>query len=207
MPTVKTEPTYSFEFLIGERENCQIKKIKVASGLSLLAGAILAKTFVGTAAGVFDAGNTGNPTINTPTVYSKAIGGEYEILFTGATTFQIWDPTGRYLGTGSTGTAVLLRDRLGFTITAGATPAVAGDKCIITVTEGASTYKVATGSDAVAILAEDVDATNAATEGLAIVRNAMVVENLLGYGAMDAAHKALAKEALERRNIIARGGF
>lgn len=202
-----TEGKYPFEFVVGDQQDFQVEKLRIASGLTLDSGAILAKTFVGTISGALVAGATGDPSIGTLSVGAKAIAGQYEAIFTGATTFQVFGPYGEFLGTGATGTAFNLRDRIVFTITAGGTAAAAGDKFVITVVEGASTYKVATGSDAVAILAKAIDTTGGAALELAVVRNAEVHEDLLGYGSMNATAKALAVQALKRQNILVRGGF
>lgn len=207
MPTYLTEGNYSFEFLVGDRTTLQTDNITLASGQNLGAGAILAKTFVGTATGANAAGNTGNPTIGAITVGAKAEAGEYLARFLTATTFAVYSPGGAYLGAGATGVALVISDRLTFTITAGGTPAVAGDTFVILVTEGASTYKAATGSDAVAILGVATDASGGAVSTVAVTRLAEFHVNKAVYNGMDAAHKAAANAALARRHIIARGGF
>jgi hypothetical protein len=207
MPTFLTEGTYSFEFLVGDRTSLQTDSIVLAAGQNLAPGALLAKTFVGTATGANAAGNTGNPTIGVIAVGAKAEAGEYLCRFTGATTFGVYSPSGAFLGNGTTGAAFVSSDRLSFTITAGGTAAVAGDTFVILVVEGASTYKAATGSDAVAILGVGTDATGGATTTLAVTRLAEFHTGRVSYNGMDAAHKAAAHAALARRHIIARGGI
>lgn len=207
MPTYTTEGTYSFEFLVGERDPISVETISIAAGQNLAAGAVIAKTFVGTATGANAAGNTGNPTIGAITVGSKAEAGEYLAIFTAATAFQVYSPSGRYLGTGATGTAFLAPSRVGFTLTAGGTAAVAGDVFVVTVVEGASTWAAATGSDASAILGVATDATAAATASVAIVRCAEYNVNKVSFGALSDAKKAAAIAALARQHMIARTGI
>jgi len=204
---VLTEGMYPFEFLVGDRSSIQVDNVVLATGQNLAAGAILAKTFVGAATGANAAGNTGNPTIGAIVVGAAAEAGEYLCRFTGATTFNVYGPSGQFLGTGATGTAFVASDRLTFTLTAGGTPAVAGDSFVVTVTEGASTYKAATGSDAAAILGVATDATAGATATVAVTRLAEFHANKVGYGAMSAAQKAAANASLARRHVVARGGF
>jgi len=207
MPAPITEAICDFEFVVGEKSDIQVEFITLASGQNLLAGAILAKTFVGTGAGANAAGNTGNPTIGAVTVGSKAQAGEYLCRMYDATHFQVFGPDGVYLGAGVMGTPFVSVDRVTFTITAGVTPAVAGDTVVIFVTEGATTYKAATGSDAVAILGVTTDASAGAVNTVAVVRLSQFFVNKANYGAMDAAHKVAANAALARRNIVARSGF
>ena len=203
-----TESYYPFEFLAGDRFTLQVDVVTLAAGQNLVSGAILAKTFVGTAAGANAAGNTGNPTIGAITVGSKAEAGVYTLYFTGATTFEIFDPSDRYLGTGATGTAVNLGNRLGFTVTAGGVAAIAGDVFNITVTEGASTYAAAvTGSDASAILGVSTNATAGALQAPAVTRLAEFEPNLVNYGALSAGQILAANASLAKKNIIARGGM
>src|SRR4051794_25457178 len=124
MPTYLTEGLYSFEFLVGERTSLQVENITLANGQNLGVGAILAKTFVGTAAGVNAAGNTGNPTIGAIVVGSKPEAGESLCVFTAATTFQVFAPNGTYIGNGTLGTAFVASTRLTFPLTAGGVAAI-----------------------------------------------------------------------------------
>lgn len=206
MPTFLTEPIYPFEFIVGERESIQTDNIVLAAGQNLVPGAILAKTFVGIAAGANAAGNTGNPTIGAITVGAKADEGTYTCVFTDATHYEVFSPSGSYVGSGVLGAAFLAQLRVGFTITAGVTPAIAGDVFNVDVTEGASTYAAATGSDASAILGTATNATTGATPTVAVTRFAEFQTSKANYGAMDALHQAHANAALARKYIIARGG-
>jgi hypothetical protein len=77
-------------------------------------------------------GNTGNGTMGAVTVTSAAVGA-YTVTFTSATAFNVTGPAGS-VGSGTTGT-LFNTGGLSFTITAGATPFVAGDGFTITVVE------------------------------------------------------------------------
>jgi hypothetical protein len=80
--------------------------------------------------------NTGTGTVSAVTV-NPATGvnqvGVSTVAFTGATTFNVYDPTGRELKPGTTGTAYS-DNGIGFTITTGGTAFVAGDTFAITIT-------------------------------------------------------------------------
>jgi len=80
-------------------------------------------------------GNTGTGTVSAgPTVNGAvAQNGAYTVVFTGATTFNVFDPNGRELQPGNTG-AAYNDGGIGFTITAGGTAFVAGDGFTMTVT-------------------------------------------------------------------------
>lgn len=78
--------------------------------------------------------NTGNGTCSTPTfpaTGTKFV--DWTVTMTAATTFEVIDADGKFVGTGSTGSA-LTSQGVSFTITAGATPFVAGDQWRIFVT-------------------------------------------------------------------------
>lgn len=79
-------------------------------------------------------GNTGTGIVSAgPTVTpATAINGVYTVTFTGATTFNVFDPNGRALQPGNTAQAYS-DGGIGFTITAGATAFVAGDGFTVTV--------------------------------------------------------------------------
>ena len=207
MPTYLTEGFYPFEFLVGDRQEIQTDNIILAAGQNLVAGAVIAKTFVGTGAGANNAGNTGNPTIGAITVGAKAQAGTYLCIFTDATHFTVFGPNDEFLGTGVLGTAFTSPQRVTFTLTAGGVAAIAGDIFNVFVTEGVSTWTAATGSDARAILAIATNATAGNLPTLAVVRLAEYQPSKVNYGAMDAAHIIAADAALARRNLIARGGM
>ena len=204
-----TETYAPFEFIEGELFSLSTDYITLASGQNLVSGAILAKLFAGTAAGSNNAGNTGNPTIGAIAVGTQAKGGLYTCYFTAPTTFEIFAPDGAFLGTGATGTAVNLGNRLGFTITAGGVACVAGDQFNILVTENGSTYVASTtGSDAVAILGQATNASLGAISGVvAVTRMAEYQVNMVNWGALSAGQIQAAQAALAKNMIIARGGM
>lgn len=118
------------------RENAVVTQ----TGVALKSGQIL--TQVDTGAGVFAmaAGATGNPTAGTITVNSAlAMPGAYEIEFTAATKFNMFDPHGMLIGSGTLGSA-FSGGGIGVTLTAGGTAAVAGDIGSITVAVGTNKY-------------------------------------------------------------------
>lgn len=78
--------------------------------------------------------NTGNATIGGLAV-ADAAPGDYSVVFTGATAFNVFDPDGRIVGSGATGSEFNAAG-IAFTITAGGTPCVAGDEFTVTVSVG-----------------------------------------------------------------------
>lgn len=77
---------------------------------------------------------TGDATSGAVTVTDEAEIGAHVALFTAATKFNLQTPSGKVLKQGTTGVAYSAGG-LSFTITAGATPAVAGDSITITVVQ------------------------------------------------------------------------
>jgi hypothetical protein len=77
-----------------------------------------------------DDGNNGNGTVGTMSATAAAKVGAYQVKFTAATAFNVFDPDGREMQPGSTGTAYSAGG-LGFTITAGGTAFEAGDSFAI----------------------------------------------------------------------------
>lgn len=89
---------------------------------------------------------TGNATAGTASAVSADFlqVGTYTVSMLTATTFVVLDPRGASIGTGSTGVA-FKANGLTFTVTAGATPAVAGDTLPIVV-GGTVKYKLVEAS-------------------------------------------------------------
>ena len=81
-----------------------------------------------------NAGNTGNGTCGAITAKAGIQAGTYTGEFFAATKFTLFDPSGRFVGEGTTGTA--FSNQLGFTITAGGTAFVLGDGFTIAVQPG-----------------------------------------------------------------------
>ncbi|WP_051960435.1 head decoration protein [Devosia riboflavina] len=119
------------------RSREQIMLLGVAAGW-LAAGTVLGKIRVGDINVVAKAGgNTGNGTVSAVTAKKGAKAGTYRVDFTAATKFDVVDPEGYRIKSGSTGTAY--NDDLGFTITAGGNAFVAGDAfdIVVELTDGA----------------------------------------------------------------------
>lgn len=122
------------DFVISEADAFRSREniVVTQTGTEVKSGTVLTKVDTGTAAFALDAGVTGNPTCGTVTVGAAAIPGKYVVAFTAATKFTVEDPMGVTVGSGTTGVA-FSKGGLGFTITAGGTPAVLGDSAAITV--------------------------------------------------------------------------
>lgn len=117
------------------RENAVVTQ----AGTAVKSGALLAQVDAGAGTYAVDAGSTGNPTAGTVVIGAAAIPGVYTITFTAATKFDVEDPNGVKIGSGTLGTA-FSKAGLGVTLTAGGTAAVAGDRATITVAAGSGKY-------------------------------------------------------------------
>lgn len=123
--------------------------IVLTGGANVLPGTILGLLTAGAAAVAAALGaNTGNGTFGAiTTVAQPTMIGDYKVLFTGATTFNVTAPNGA-VAAGVTGTPF---NNLGvvFTITAGGTPFIAGDSFTVTAapTVGAPTVTSAAGAN------------------------------------------------------------
>ena len=117
------------------RENAVVTQ----AGAAVKSGALLAQVDAGAGTYAVDAGATGNPTAGTVVIGAAAIPGVYAITFTAATKFDVEDPNGVVIGSGTLGVA-FSKAGLGVTLTAGGTAAVAGDRATITVAAGSGKY-------------------------------------------------------------------
>ena len=161
--------------LFRSRDNVKVTQ----SGTALKSGTVLSKSATGTAAFAMDAGATGNPTSGTITLGAGAQSGTYTIEFTAATKFTVEDPKGSVVGTGTLGTA-FSKGGLGFTLTAGATPAVAGDTAKVTVSATGSVYVAYTaGATASAILYTPLAAATGTTKAVAFTSDCEVSRAVL----------------------------
>lgn len=114
--------------------------IVTQTGTEVKSGTVVTKVDTATTgSAAATAGNTGNPTFGAIAAGAAAIPGAYILTFTAATKFDVEDPNGVKIGTGTTGVA-FSKKGLGFTLTAGGTPAVAGDEFTITVAAGSGKY-------------------------------------------------------------------
>jgi hypothetical protein len=83
---------------------------------------------------VANAGNTGNGTCSAVTAKAGCQAGTYSGEFIAATKFVLYDPFGKFVAEGVTGTA--FSNQIGFTITAGGTAFAVGDGFTIAVQAG-----------------------------------------------------------------------
>jgi hypothetical protein len=183
--TIITSDTFRpAEFILSEasgqrsRENITVTQ----TGAALKSGTVLTKNDTGPATAAATDGNTGNPTFGAITVGVAAIAGAYNLTFTAATKFDVEDPAGVKIGTGTTGVA-FSKAGIGFTLTAGATPAVAGDEFIITVAAGDGKYKAYTANGAagkaVGILYNPLPAATGDVKAVGFVRDCEVIRSVL----------------------------
>ena len=113
----------------------------VSTGLPIgsVLGEFLASA-TGTAAAMVGTGNATAGTI-TATANKNLKQGAYSVQMTAATTFNVFDPDGLLVWVAGANGATIAVNGLSFVITAGATPAVAGDTIAITVA-GTVKYKL-----------------------------------------------------------------
>lgn len=216
---VFTEARHAGEFILSEASGKRSREnVAIAASQEIAAGTLLALLALEAGlriAAAADAGNTGDGTIamEDPAVNSKVKHGVYAVIMTTATAFKVEDPNGVEIGIGAAGTA--FNKEVKFTVTAGSTPMVAGDRFTITVgaehpgdfeavafdptdTDGAekpsaiAIYPVTTGADETAKIA-------------ALVRDAEVNGNVLSWpaGITDAQKEAAIAE-LATAGIIVR---
>ncbi|MGJ7611147.1 MULTISPECIES: head decoration protein [unclassified Variovorax] len=134
--TPLVEAFHNAGFLVSEA-NGHISRdsIVLAAGALVLAGAPLGQVTTGATAAATALGtNTGNGTFGaiTPVAQPTMIG-VYGIAFTAATAFTVTAPDGS-TATGTTGVPFSALG-IGFTITAGGTPFIAGDSFTVTATQ------------------------------------------------------------------------
>lgn len=182
----------------------------IASGSGVLRpGAVLGKVATGNATAEANEGNTGNATMSAVTMSGGAKSGVYTVTFTAATKFDVHDPDGFKIKSGTTGAAY--SDDLGFTITAGGTPMAAGDGFTISVAPGAAKYapfdpSKSDGSEvAAAILYEGCDATAADVRRTVTVRDTEVHAAVLVWGEdVTDSQKSTALASLAKSGIVGR---
>ena len=180
------------------RENITVTQ----TGTALASGTLLTKVDAGAGTFAMDAGATGNPTAGTITIGAAAIPGVYVIEFTAATKFTVEDPDGKTVGTGTLGSA-FNKGGVGVTLTAGATPAVAGDTATITVAAGSGKYVAYTAAGAAgpadAVLYNWLPAKTGDSDAVGFVRDAEL--NRFELTGLDAAAVA----DLAKKGMIVRG--
>lgn len=182
--------------------------VEAGASPGLLAGRILGKKTLGAGSSAVKASgaNTGNATMSAIAVLAGAKLGIYTVRMLTATTFRVEDPDGNVIGEGATGTA--FADDIGFTMTVGGTPMVAGDGFDVTIAAGNGNYVLydpaaVNGAQTIAgILFENAVGTVKKT---IVTRDAEVNGAHLIYqdSANDAA-KLIANAALKALGIIVR---
>jgi hypothetical protein len=161
------------------------EKVTVLSGQDLALGTVLGKVTLGTcpSTGTAADGNTGAGTCTDVTASTDTKVGTYTLkaITAGAdAVFSVEDPDGYALPNAITGTAYE-NAQINFTINDGSPDFAVGDSFTVVVPAGEGQVRIV-GSDLVngaqkayGILYADVDASDADTEGVAIVRDAVIV--------------------------------
>lgn len=193
--------------------------VTVLQGQVLSRGTVIGKILYSIpTTGTADEGNTGGGTVTSVTGGAKLKKGTYTIECASYTaspleaSFNVTDPDGVLLPACSLG--AYSSEQINFTIADGSPNIAVGDKWTITIGDGSGYVKgidfdAVDGSQiAYGILYDDVDATAANVNGVAIVRDALIIAENLVYPATSPAvtddQKALALAALASKNIIAR---
>lgn len=190
--------------IISEASNQRSREniVVTQTGTALASGTLLTQVDAGAGTFAMDAGATGNPTAGTITIGAAAIPGVYVIEFTAATKFTVEDPNGKTIGTGTLGSA-FSKAGVGVTLTAGATPAVAGDTATITVAAGSGKYIAYTANGAAgpadAVLYNWLPAKTGDAKAVGFVRDAEL--NRFELTGLDAAGQA----DLAKKGLIVRG--
>jgi hypothetical protein len=159
-----------------------LKDVTVISGQTVVRGEVMQSTGAFSAAtGVAGGSNTGNGTIAGEVANDTASNGTYTIEMLTATTFKVIAPNGLSLDAeGATGSAY--DDQIGFTITVGGTPFVAGDTFTILVTAGLGKQtSFITGNVPSTVMYEDVDASGGDVVGKAY-RSADIKASEVDFG-------------------------
>ena len=204
MTTLTSFPMLA-EFLLSEapgqlsRENITVDQ----SGAAIPSGSILTKIDTGDAAAAATASNTGNPTLGSITTAPAAVKlGVYTLTFTSATKFDMEDPDGVKIGSGTTGVA-FNKSGIGFTMTAGGIAAVAGDEFKITVAAGTNHYIAYTAGGAAgsadAVLMRHLHAATGSVKAVGFVRLCELNRYALS------GHDATAEAQLATKFMIVRG--
>ena len=190
--------------------NRSIENITIKSGQNVAAGEVLSKELTGAATSAAAAGNTGNGTMGSVTVGDQAKVGDYilTIVEPGSNVgdFTLADPNGVQVGTGDVAGA--FSGEISFTLADGGTDFAAGDSFTISVTLTSEVYTALpndASEEAVAIALDNYDATSAAKDGAAVVRDAEVNDAELTWpSGQRAANKTVAQNQLKDNGVIFR---
>jgi hypothetical protein len=195
------------------------EKVTIAESQTLLPNQIISKIAVASGVEITQAfSGTGNGvlTFANPNSNGKIKDGAYSVVFiepaTNLGTFEVRDPTGKFVGTGVVGTA--FNKEIKFTIADGATDFVAGDVFTLTVVTDPSDFQYVAfnpagtdGSEIPAAMSLYKVTTGAGetAEATALVRMCELNGNCISWpsGITDA-QRADAIQALQSNNIIVR---
>jgi hypothetical protein len=215
MPNV-TEGKHSSGFILSEAQGKRSRdNVTILSGQVLKAGAVLGSITTGSSAtSAANAGNTGNGAMGAVTVSTGAKPGVYRLNIsaaaTDAGTFEVEDPDGNPVGTGTVG-AAFSHGGLAFTLADGSMDFAVGDGFTITVAAGSGKFKEHNAAGTVgeqaaaAILLDNVDATDGDTPAAIIARDAEVNANeLVWFSGATTEQKNAAIAALATKGIIVR---
>lgn len=211
--TTFTEGRYPGEMILSEASGQRSRDaIVIASGEGVVKpGTVMKKSASAATVGTPTFEGTGNGTIalGDPAFGAGVKNGAYRVVAiepdTDAGTFAVFDPEGVQVGVATVG--VEFSGPVVFTISDGGTDFVAGDTFSIPVSGAGYEYAVATdGDEADAVCLYGGDATSAAVNDSAIVRDAELNVNILEYhsGVDNAAKKAALHASLAEKGIIVR---
>lgn len=183
------------------RDNVHVRQ----SGAEVKSGTLLVQDTVGSVTFAMAEDATGNPTISATSASALAIEGVYTIEFTSATAFVVKDPNGVQVGSAGTLGTAFSAGGLGFTLTAGTTPAVAGDSATLLVVPADDNYLAYTGTGtAVAILYSHLPAATGLTPAVAFTGDCEVKRSAL-TGLTAAAEDDLKKVGIKVRGMQTMG--
>lgn len=211
---VINEKTHRGEFLVSEAGGQRSREqVTIESGQDLEAGHVLGEVVGGSTSTSAAGGNAGDGTIGSVSTQAGVKEGDYIVTFiepaTDAGEFQVEDPDGENVGTGTVGSQ-FSGGGIQFTISDGASDFAAGDQFTISVS-GSGEFKEYDPSNidgsgtARAVLYEPVDATAGAKEAAVIRRDAEVDDSQLTWFAnATSGEKTTGKAELAEQGIIAR---
>lgn len=157
--------TYLPDQLIAGGRQFPTETVTVTGNAALKRGTVLGQKSSGdVAAAVAGGSNAGDGSISSISKGTNYKPGQYKILFTGATAYQVIDPLGEVVGSSASAGAFTSQD-INFTFATHTNPMAAGDYFTIAIAAGTGPYKQAAsgngdGSQTMsAILADDCDPT------------------------------------------------
>lgn len=211
---IQTEARHAGEHILSEVGSISREAITLISGQNLGAGAVLGRIEIAEASAVAGGGNTGNGVMGAITTSALAQEGDYSLSIKTAATnagdFEVLDPQGDMVGTGTVGVA-FSGGGLAFTLADGAADFAVGDTFVITVAAGSKKYTehdpaASDGSQhAVGILYAAVDASLADAKGVAHERLVEVQGDSLSWKTgIAAGDKAAGIAHLKQAMVIVR---